>query len=356
MSIYKPKNSPHWHFDFQIKGRRFHGSTGQGSKPAARQVEARERIKAATTTTAARPTLLNDAAGLYYQEVATGQPSMATTRYQLRVLVDVLGANNYLADITQADLARYCARRRARLSNASVNRELQLARRIWRYAEQHLNADTGRIDWSSLMLKEATERVRELTADEEARLFAALRADYHDLVRFCLMAGPRRAGAIGLMWDDIDFRTARAVIRLKGGRTQKLPLTPAMVALIANQPRCGPQVFTYLCIRNSPGRERGKRYPVTASGLRRVWANAIKSAKIDDFRFHDLRHTAATRMVRANGNLKLAQKLLGHTRIETTARYSHVNDEDLMQALLEVESRNSPEQPINHLKKRHAKD
>ncbi len=48
MSIYKPKNSPNWHFDFQVKGLRFHGSTGTANKAAARQIEAKKRIDAAT--------------------------------------------------------------------------------------------------------------------------------------------------------------------------------------------------------------------------------------------------------------------------------------------------------------------
>jgi integrase len=67
--------------------------------------------------------------------------------------------------------------------------------------------------------------------------------------------------------------------------------------------------------------------------LAQDWADAVKRAKIPDFRFHDLRHTFATRLLRQTGNLKLVSRLLGHTTIDTTARYAHVLDEDLEQAL-----------------------
>ena len=60
---------------------------------------------------------------------------------------------------------------------------------------------------------------------------------------------------------------------------------------------------------------------------------ALTAAEIRDFRFHDLRHTFATRLLRQTGNLKLVSRLLGHTQIETTMRYAHVIDADLRAAL-----------------------
>uniref|UniRef100_UPI0037511B05 tyrosine-type recombinase/integrase n=1 Tax=Cypionkella sp. TaxID=2811411 RepID=UPI0037511B05 len=60
---------------------------------------------------------------------------------------------------------------------------------------------------------------------------------------------------------------------------------------------------------------------------------AMTEAGIEDFRFHDLRHTFASRLLRLTGNLKLVSRLLGHTQIETTMRYAHVLDEDLRTGL-----------------------
>ncbi len=54
---------------------------------------------------------------------------------------------------------------------------------------------------------------------------------------------------------------------------------------------------------------------------------------MENFRFHDTRHTTASRLVRASGNLRLAQNLLGHEKIETTLKYAHVTDDDLRAAM-----------------------
>ena len=79
-------------------------------------------------------------------------------------------------------------------------------------------------------------------------------------------------------------------------------------------------------------RRSGERYPFTKSGWRKQWSRALKAAGIEDFRFHDLRHTAATRTLRASGNMKAVQKMLGHSDITTTARYAHVMVDDVRAA------------------------
>jgi integrase len=88
-------------------------------------------------------------------------------------------------------------------------------------------------------------------------------------------------------------------------------------------------------------RERGAWCPITYEGLKTAWRR--KGVTIEDFRFHDTRHTAATRLLRSSRNLKLVQKLLRHEDIATTAKYAHVDDHDLMEAMERAEnSRNYP--------------
>ena len=145
MSVYKPKSSPYWHYDFKLKGLRFYGSTGTKSKAEARQIEARERTRAATAGGRRQrlPMTLNAAAGRYFMEVAERQPSAATTEYQLANLIEGLGVETLLADLTDNEIAIYIARRRAAVSDASVNRETQLLKRVFRRAETVWKADTG---------------------------------------------------------------------------------------------------------------------------------------------------------------------------------------------------------------------
>jgi site-specific recombinase XerD len=72
------------------------------------------------------------------------------------------------------------------------------------------------------------------------------------------------------------------------------------------------------------------RRPITGGGCNTYWRRHVRDAGIaEGFRRHDTRHTAGTRYVRATGNFKGAQKLLGHARIETTTRYAHVLLQDV---------------------------
>jgi integrase len=98
-----------------------------------------------------------------------------------------------------------------------------------------------------------------------------------------------------------------------------------------------------VCARNCHDPKRntlqnaGERYPFTRDGWRRAWAEALVEAKIEDFRFHDLRHTAATRAQGAVGNLKTVQRMLGHKDIKTTLRYIRSDVADVRAAMEAVE-------------------
>jgi len=364
MSIYRTPNSPYWQYDFRIKGRRFHGSTSQTSKTAAKRTVDRLRRELADNN-GKRNFSLDEACGHYWTTVAERQPSAKTTRYQINNLLKGLKRDDLLVEIEQHDLAGFAARRRATVSDSSVNRELQLARRIWRHAQRKLKASVSEIEWRDLMFSEPAERVRELYPEDEGRLVAALRSDYRDFFAFMILCGARRSAGINLRWSDIDFHnmTARAI--RKGGGHLSIVLTPSMVELIKRQPKVGPFVFTYVCQKNrvqkmngqrkTVVRIQGERYPITKEGLKEVWRRALLAAGIEDFRFHDLRHTAATRMMRKTGNLKLVQRLLGHSDISSTVRYAHVSDDDLRGALEEVEqvsrARNSPARVVAQSRK-----
>lgn len=89
---------------------------------------------------------------------------------------------------------------------------------------------------------------------------------------------------------------------------------------------------------------RGERYPITYEGLKTAWRrHGARKAGIEDFRLHDMRHTAAIRLGR-KANIKVVQKLLRHTDIATTAKYMHVFDEDV-RAAMEAETVSRREVP-----------
>jgi integrase len=181
-----------------------------------------------------------------------------------------------------------------------------------------------------------------LSDAEEAALFAYLRADLRDATDFALKSGWRKAEVLGLRWSDVDLKRREAETRIKGGDIVKRALNAALCILIANQPRVGPFVWTYICQQSREKRRKGTRYPMTATALRKGWTAALEAAGIEGFRFHDLRHTRGTRIVRATGSLAAAKKALAHRSLSTTLRYSHVLDDDLRAALDASESRTIP--------------
>lgn len=348
MSIYRPKGSPYYHFDFQLKGVRHHGSTHCTGRREAEEFERRQRRTAALPSLA-RPTItVDEAAGLYTEQVET-LPSWKTIEYMIAALVKGLGPSTRLVDVTQRDLQVYFARRRNGRANSSVNREIENARAIWRHA-MRTRFDIGEMpDWGALRLKVPDRPPRELSREtEQDRLFAALAPDVRDAVEFLLLSGWRRGEVVGLRWSDCDLAARTAKTRIKGGNTVVNPLTTRLVVLIANQPRKGPFVFTYVCRKSRDKRRRGGHYPLTASLLRDRFYEAREAAGLKDFRIHDLRHTTATRIVRATGNLAAAKEALKHRHIRTTLRYAHVLGDDVRQALEAAESRNSPEMPISN--------
>jgi site-specific recombinase XerD len=351
MSTYKPKNSSLFVYDFVMGGQRYSGSTGCKTKRDADRVEAKLRAEIALDSGARKkkPITLDEAAGLYEIRLRETGKWSQTADYIIAGLVESLGAGRYLSDITQQELSDHFARRGGTVSASSVNREIDVARPIWRRVMK--THDIGEMpEWGALRYAIPEKDPRELYHDEEDELFDRLREDYRDFTRFALLSGWRLSEVRNLRWADVNLGQAIASTRIKGGDTVKRPLTDDMIVLIANQAKAGPFVFTYVCRKSRsrfvdkkgrlhPARLAGERYPFTQWGWRKPWLAALKDAGIDSFRFHDLRHTRGTRILRATGNLAVAKEALKHKNIRTTLRYAHAADEDIRRGLDASESR-----------------
>lgn len=370
MSVYKPKNkSSVYHYDFVFKGVRYYSSTGTANRSEAEGYEEalktklrREHFFGAPKT---RPAMtVEQAFGRYWEEIGQHTAAPADTLHRGEVVTEAIGKGTPLSEIDDDKLALVVAKLRGRkgrqgnlIANSTVNRFIETYRRVWRRAAKVWKVEVGdEPTWREHLLEEPNERVRELTPDEEAKLFKHLREDMHPMVKFALMSGLRVSNVRKLTWRDVDFQAGAISVRLKskkpGGRLHTVPLTTSMTVLLANEKGNHPIfVFTYVCAksRTQPGadgrpvvRTKGKRYPFSRDGWKKGWYAALEKAEIEDFHFHDTRHTAATRTLRASGNIKVVQKMLGHTDITTTARYAHALTDDIRTAMEAAQSRNSP--------------
>lgn len=357
MSIYKKTGRQTYAYDFRIQGRRFSGDTGTSSKREATRIEA-ERKQAAVLIIAQEAAFHADkmtfsiAASRWFEEVGKHAKDVDTVLRNIGWLEKHIGAATDLTDITDSIIASLVARRRGErvrriikngkvregdlVSNATVNRTCtQPLREIIMRAKKVWKVHVADVDFGKHMLREPKERVREATAGEEDAIMSQLARGYDAAVQFAFLTGCRRMEILGLEWSHVDFFSRRFTVTGKGNKVRTIPMSDAVHALLwAEKDHHPTVVFTYAAARaNKPmGLERGKRYPLTEAGLKSAMRRAIPNAGVENFRFHDMRHTAATRILRAS-NLKVAQRILGHSDISTTTKYAHALDDDLRAAM-----------------------
>ena len=370
MSVYLPRDkvgrpkSRIYQYDFRLtpagerQSRRFYGSTGQRTRKEALEVEQTLRARAKQGQLTSFMTLAQ-ACWRYYDEVHEGQASRIHQAKNFEHICRLLGGETQLVVIS-AGLIADAMRRRAGecvavrrkvdgrlkwvdtprlVSASSCNRQvLEPLRRLLKRAARVWKVPVNEIDWQGLKRVEPAPIMREARADMEARLWAALRPDYHPIVLFFLMSGLRKSEAL-LPRSAVDLENRVATIRIKSKRpgkaTRLLPLTDDMVALITTEiAKSGsPMVFTY---EVQKGPHKGARRPITYAGLTVELRRTFARAGITGFRIHDLRHTFGTRLLRATGNLKLTMDSMGHTDISSTLRYAHVLQDEVRAGMARV--------------------
>jgi integrase len=222
-----------------------------------------------------------------------------------------------LEEITTGELERIRTERVGTIKPATVNREFALLRRVFNVAIR--DGKTERNPVAKLgMLKEPSGRVRYLTDDEEKALMKALAADAdRQRVTVLLQTGLRKSEFRGLRWKDIDLKAGVLTIpRSKNGETRHVPLTSVVRSIIGNLPR--PLNRSALVFPNGEGK-RDLRWP------EKIFPKAVADAEIDDFRFHDLRHTFASRLAMENVDLLTIRDLGGWKTLSMVQRYSHLS-------------------------------
>lgn len=252
-------------------------------------------------------------------------------KFRLGTLREHFGKRR-LREIMYADLEKF---RLARLgtatkhgkqrSIATVNRELGLMRRVLNVALAN-----GWIHWSPFtmgkgLISDGDEKPREriLTREEEERMLLACvgwRAHLRPILICALDTGMRRGELFKLRWADVDFDNKLITIRAfntKTMRERRVGLTERLAGelaiLYAKNPNPEALLFGIGSVKNSFNKVR-------------------REAGVTDLRFHDLRHTYATRLVSKHLPLSEVGRVLGHTQPTTTYRYTNLTVETARRA------------------------
>jgi integrase len=373
VSVYKPTGTSTYYYRFQRANRTFQGSTQETNKSQAKAIERAEKLKAeqlvhAERAAGRRPMTVDRCFTFYADDVLKYRSTGKTSNRHLHWIEDQLGTNKLISELSNSDIAelvnarRECKRAAGRddkgralfkpVSVATVNRMLECLRAALHHVVRNRDAFVQPSLKIKRLVGEPKERTREASIEEEEAIFAALREDFHDIVRFALLTGIRKEGCLTLIWPNIDFgnRKITYLKKHKPGRdaeTGTLPMTGEVETILRRQKgRHRVQVWTFVASGKKGGKggsgrggiyRKGERYPITYGNLQTRWRHTIANSGVSDFRFHDLRHTAATRMLRLTGNLKLVQTMLGHANIATTSKYAHVTNDDLRIAMERVQ-------------------
>jgi integrase len=227
-----------------------------------------------------------------------------------------------LAQVTPSLIAKHRDELLDQRSPATVNRHLAALSKAFSNAvrEWHwLNDNPLR---RVARETEPPGRVRFLSNEERKALLAACQgsrlSELHLIVLLALTTGMRKGELLGLRWPDVDLDRRLIVMnKTKNHERRSVPIIPDVAALLADHGKVR-RLDSDLVF---PG--HGDR-PVD---IDRAWYAALEAAKVENFRFHDLRHTAASYLAMSGATTPELAAVLGHKTLAMVKRYAHLSDQ-----------------------------
>lgn len=324
--VYRREDSRFWWINATLpNGQRIRQSTGTESREDAEALLAKLKLDAYRGHHfGIKPQRSWQEAVVRYLELKRSLRSFSTTQRVLRQLDPYLGRlmlNHITGDVVWSVIH---GELRRGVKAATVNRALSWLRAVLRMA---------RDDWQWLdsipkirLLPGEVERDRWLTRVEADRLIACCAPHLSAMVRYALATGCRAGEITGLEWNRVDLpRNVAWLNQTKNGTPRGVPLNVDAVQVLKEQQGKHPRfVFTH---RGEP-----IRWELTNSG----WHGALKRAGIQDFRFHDLRHTWASWHRQAGTSCDELKDLGGWKSRQMVDRYAKFASENLMVAAARI--------------------
>lgn len=319
MSLFKRKDSPYWWVKLTPRsGAPIQRSTGTADKVAAQEYH--DKLRASLweqERLGVKPKRSWREAVVRWLEETSEKATHQEDRKKLIWLHAYLGDLN-LDDITLDVIDGVRSAKLKEASKGTTNRYLALVRAILLRA---------RDEWEWIdkapkirLFKEANSRERSLTVSQAKVLLAELPEHQREVVLFALATGLRQGNVLRLDWGQVNMEQRHAWIhgwQSKNRRPISVPLNDAAIAVLTRQEGKHPdRVFTF----------RGK--PLNSANSS-AWRAALKRAGIQDFRWHDLRHTWATWQRQAGTPTHELQRLGGWRTGAMVERYAHLAPDHL---------------------------
>jgi integrase len=325
MAVYPDKKAGkptgRWCVEVQKRGQRLRDRCDTFAEAKAREAEFTAQLdsgivpmkaKRKFSADSSRPTTLSEAVKRAEGHLWVGKASEIKQFRNLRNIVTLMGDRELDAiDATFLDDLVATMRSNGR-TDATVNRYFSALHKLleWCLRRGYRTQPIPEFAW----LDEDEGRIRWITDDEELELLALLPENIAKLVRIAIRTGMRRGELLSVEPDQITPGWVH-LWETKSGYPRSIPLSPEDEVDLR-----------YLAAGAMP----------TNAALRHHWDKAKATMGLEDdpwFVFHACRHTCATRMVMANVNIRVIKEYMGHRSIQTTLRYTHINNSMLSDAL-----------------------
>jgi integrase len=330
------QRNDNWFVDYYAHGRRVREKVGPSKGEALRALSVRKAEVALgkfnLIPRASIPTF-KTFAERYEELVSIHKKGRTGEHYIIQMFMRIFG-NRRISDITAEDGERFKAVRSGQVKPATVNREMTVFKHMMSKAlEWKLLVANPLRGVRSLNVPKRLERILEV--NEELRLLSAcdhVRSKFlRPVIVLALNTGMRRGELLSLQWSQVNF--SRRKIRILNAKTESgertIPMNSMTYAALSSLKRNRKSELVF-----PSNRKEGKRI----LDLKKGFKKAVREAELHgNLRFHDLRHTFATRLVQAGVDIITVQHLLGHARISMTARYAHSPDTSRIAAVEQLD-------------------
>jgi integrase len=358
MGLYRREDSDIWWMSFTVNNIRHRRTTETSDRKLAEKIYAKVQTQITEgkwfELDAGSQHTFDEMMEKYLREYSSVHKADSTYRKDKGLLchLNKVFSGLTLNRITSRMITEYKTGRLTKgVSPASVRNELRLLSHAFNVAmkqwEWVSNNPTTKVSFKELKARTIN---RWLTDEEEKALLKAVEGRLYgqllDIVIVALNTGMSQEEILKLQWRNVDFfRKTITTTRQKTTRTRTIPINNTVFELLKQRMKVRPINGSTYVFFNGAGNM------IDAGKLKRAFIAAVEAARIEDFRFHDLRHTFATRLARKGIDLYKVAKLLGHSDVSTTQRYAHHYPESLRDGVEILDSLNlkrSSERTVCH--------
>lgn len=289
----------------------------------ATQTEAAIRERRHFKTVEATRHTAGDMADRYIKSalLTKAKSTQSTQKKQLEWWKKELGAFT-LADCTPALIAEARDKLVQQSSGSTANRYLAVLSHAFTVAQKEWGWIESNPVFSVTKPTEPRGRIRFLSDDERLRLLKACKQSkesyLYPVVVLALSTGMRRGEIMNLTWADVDLKQGRIVLhQTKNKERRVVPLVGYALELLKQHAKVRRLDTPLLWPGGNPEKPKDITLP---------WYEVLKEAGIEDFKFHDLRHSAASYMLMNGATIAELAEVLGHKTLQMVRRYSHLSE------------------------------